>query len=199
MEGPGDSESAVRQARYSDRRDRAGSVTESGRYARDSLYWRDNLEIRMVIQPVKPQIGASFPSSSPSYESRANSPSSDQEGQKQKRDAFYQSKADTAPHAPTVRFLRNKRGGSLRPEQVGLGYRAVSAVGGDRERARTVHRRIREGNRSDVSLTQPGNGPEGTAAWGMSASRRKAHFELWVIGRAALSDQGLGHKGLGII
>ena len=25
------------------------------------------------------------------------------------------------------------------PEQVGLGYRAVSAVGGDRERARTVH------------------------------------------------------------
>ncbi|CAI9293639.1 unnamed protein product [Lactuca saligna] len=29
----------------------------------------------------------------------------------------------------------------------------------------------------------------------MSASRRKAHFELWVIGRAALSDQGPGHKG----
>lgn len=28
------------------------------------------------------------------------------------------------------------------PELVGLGYRAVSAVGGDRERARTVHRRI---------------------------------------------------------
>lgn len=27
------------------------------------------------------------------------------------------------------------------PEQVGLGYRAVSAVGGDRGRARTVHRR----------------------------------------------------------
>lgn len=25
------------------------------------------------------------------------------------------------------------------PEQVGLGYRAVSAVGGDRGRARTVH------------------------------------------------------------
>nr|GEZ81354.1 putative late blight resistance protein homolog R1B-16 [Tanacetum cinerariifolium] len=54
---------------------------------------------------------------------------------------------------------------------------------------------IREGNRSDVSLTQTGNGPEGTAAWGMSASRRKAHFELWVIGRAAFSDQGPGHKG----
>ncbi|KAL8115379.1 hypothetical protein AgCh_022024 [Apium graveolens] len=35
---------------------------------------------------------------------------------------------------------------------------------------------IREGNRSDVPLTQPGNGPEGTAAWGMSASRRKAHL-----------------------
>nr|GEY05113.1 hypothetical protein [Tanacetum cinerariifolium] len=30
---------------------------------------------------------------------------------------------------------------------------------------------------------------------GMSASRRKAHFELWVIGRAAFSDQGPGHKG----
>jgi len=45
---------------------------------------------------------------------------------------------------------------------------------------------IREGNhRSDVPLTQPGNGPEGTAAWVMSASRRKAHFELWVIGRAS--------------
>ncbi|GKA21876.1 ribosomal protein L5 [Tanacetum coccineum] len=29
----------------------------------------------------------------------------------------------------------------------------------------------------------------------MSASRRKAHFELWVIGRAAFSDQGPGHKG----
>ena len=28
------------------------------------------------------------------------------------------------------------------PEQVGLGYRAVSAVGGDRGRARTVHIRI---------------------------------------------------------
>jgi hypothetical protein len=28
------------------------------------------------------------------------------------------------------------------PEQVGLGYRAVSAVGGDRGRAHTVHRRI---------------------------------------------------------
>ncbi|KAI3669414.1 hypothetical protein L6452_40649 [Arctium lappa] len=54
---------------------------------------------------------------------------------------------------------------------------------------------IREGNRSDVPLTQPGNGPEGTATWGMSASRRKAHFELWVIGRATLSDQGPGHKG----
>ncbi|KAK9053448.1 hypothetical protein SSX86_030082 [Deinandra increscens subsp. villosa] len=67
------------------------------------------------------------------------------------------------------------------PEQVGLGYRARVW--------------IREGNRSDVPLTQPGNGPEGTAAWGMSASRRKAHFELWVIGRAALSDQGPGHKG----
>ncbi|GAA0152141.1 hypothetical protein LIER_37432 [Lithospermum erythrorhizon] len=50
------------------------------------------------------------------------------------------------------------------------------------------HVSIREGNRSDVPLTQPGNGPEGTDAWGMSTSRRKAHFELWVIGRATLSD-----------
>ncbi|KAG8362740.1 hypothetical protein BUALT_BualtUnG0044600 [Buddleja alternifolia] len=33
----------------------------------------------------------------------------------------------------------------------------------------------------------------------MSASRRKAHFELWVIGRAALSAQGPGHKGPGTI
>ncbi|KAI3729906.1 hypothetical protein L6452_18578 [Arctium lappa] len=78
------------------------------------------------------------------------------------------------------------------PEQVGLGYRAVSAVGVTKDVLRVW---IREGNRSDVPLTQPGNGPEGTAAWGMSVSRRKAHFELWVIGRAALSDQGSGHKG----
>uniref|UniRef100_A0A2C9VSV7 Uncharacterized protein n=1 Tax=Manihot esculenta TaxID=3983 RepID=A0A2C9VSV7_MANES len=35
---------------------------------------------------------------------------------------------------------------------------------------------IHKGNRSDVLLTQPGNGLKGTAAWGMSASRRKAHF-----------------------
>lgn len=28
------------------------------------------------------------------------------------------------------------------PEPVGLGYRAVSAVGGDKGRARTVHRRV---------------------------------------------------------
>nr|KUM49827.1 hypothetical protein ABT39_MTgene3054 [Picea glauca] len=37
---------------------------------------------------------------------------------------------------------------------------------------------IRYGTRSDVTLTRPGNGPEGTAAWVMSASRRKANFEL---------------------
>ncbi|PHT28581.1 hypothetical protein CQW23_31795 [Capsicum baccatum] len=76
------------------------------------------------------------------------------------------------------------------PEQVGLGYRAISAVGGDRGRAR---------NHSDVPLTQPRNGPEGTAAWGMSASHRKAYFSLWVIRQAALSDQGPGHKGPGTI
>ncbi|GMI95819.1 hypothetical protein HRI_005289300 [Hibiscus trionum] len=60
------------------------------------------------------------------------------------------------------------------PEPVGLGYRARVW--------------IREGNRSDVPLTQPGNGPEGTAAWGMVG-----------FGRAALSDQGPGHKGPGTI
>ena len=43
---------------------------------------------------------------------------------------------------------------------------------------------IHKGNRLDVPITQPRNGPEGTAAWGMSASHRKAHFELWVIGLA---------------
>jgi hypothetical protein len=112
------------------------------------------------------------------------------------------------------------------PEQVGLGYRAVSAVGGLqrtcsygskkgminsllgtftplyskyaflgalRSAAQMVSYEVSIGlilivrlvsafgsakaiNRSDVPLTQPGNGPEGTAAWGMSASRRKAHF-----------------------
>ena len=49
---------------------------------------------------------------------------------------------------------------------------------------------IREGNRSDVLLTQPGKGLEGIAAWGMSASRRKAHFDLWVIGRFIWSRAG---------
>jgi hypothetical protein len=50
------------------------------------------------------------------------------------------------------------------------------------------HVLIREGNRSDLPLTQPGNGSER-----MSASRRKAHFEFWVIGQAVQ----FGHKGLG--
>lgn len=49
---------------------------------------------------------------------------------------------------------------------------------------------------SDVPLTQPGNGPEGTAAWRMSASRRKAHFKFWVIGRAS-SGQLFLIKGRG--
>ncbi|KAI3776138.1 hypothetical protein L1987_45902 [Smallanthus sonchifolius] len=71
----------------------------------------------------------------------------------------------------------------------------ASNFGNERSIPKALRVWIREGNRSDVPLTQPGNGPEGTAAWGMSASRRKAHFELWVIGRAALSDQGPGHKG----
>lgn len=42
-----------------------------------------------------------------------------QEGQK--RDAFYQSKADTAPHAPTVRLPRNrKEGPGARASWVGV-------------------------------------------------------------------------------
>ncbi|XP_056853116.1 NADH-ubiquinone oxidoreductase chain 1-like [Raphanus sativus] len=62
--------------------------------------------------------------------------------ERQKRDAFYQSKGDSAPrHAPTARLPRNRKGGPGGPEQVGLGYRAVSAVGCERGRARTVHRR----------------------------------------------------------
>ena len=60
-----------------------------------------------------------------------------QEGQK--RDAFYQSKADTAPPRSAYRGIEREDRG---PEQVGLGYRAVSAMGGDRGRARTVHRRV---------------------------------------------------------
>nr|GEV65288.1 hypothetical protein [Tanacetum cinerariifolium] len=62
----------------------------------------------------------------------------------------------------TYRGIERKDPG---PEQVRLGYRAISAVG----------------------VTK-----DGTAAWGMSASRRKAYFELWVIGRVAFSDQGPG-------
>ena len=63
-----------------------------------------------------------------------------QEGQK--RDAFYQSKADTAPPMLPRSAPRGIERGDLGPEQVGLGYRAVSAVGGDRGRARTVQRRV---------------------------------------------------------
>ncbi|GKD08305.1 hypothetical protein Tco_1187990 [Tanacetum coccineum] len=54
-----------------------------------------------------------------------------------------------------------------------------------------VSRRVEKGYMKLV----PENGPKGTTAWEMSASRRKAHFELWVIRRAAFSDQGQGHKG----
>ena len=63
-----------------------------------------------------------------------------QEGQK--RDAFYQSKADTAPPMLPRSAYRGIERKDPGPEQVGLGYRAVSAVGGDRGRAHTVHRRI---------------------------------------------------------
>ena len=63
-----------------------------------------------------------------------------QEGQK--RDAFYQSKADTAPPMLPRSAPRGIEREDLGPEQVGLGYRAVSAVGGDRGRARTVQRRV---------------------------------------------------------
>jgi len=58
-----------------------------------------------------------------------------------------------------------------------------------------------EGNRSDVSLTQLGNKPKGTAAWRMSASRG-LFFILghWVdFERAALSDQRPGRKAPGTI
>ncbi|CAN7073279.1 unnamed protein product [Brassica oleracea var. botrytis] len=48
--------------------------------------------------------------------------------ERQKRDAFYQSKGDSAPrHAPTARLPRNRKGGPGGPEQVGLGYRAVQS------------------------------------------------------------------------
>ncbi|XP_021770706.1 uncharacterized protein LOC110734886 [Chenopodium quinoa] len=55
----------------------------------------------------------------------------------QKRDAFHQSKADTVPHALKVRLPRNIK--DLGPPQVWLVYRAVSAVGDDRGRARTTN------------------------------------------------------------
>ncbi|MCE2056144.1 hypothetical protein HAX54_044118 [Datura stramonium] len=115
------------------------------------------------------------------------------------------------PHAPPmVRLLRNRKEGPG-ARVLGWGYR-VKRGGGDRGRARNEYmicssvlaksllvQLIVRLAITDVPLTQPGNGPEGTAAWGMSASRRKAHFSLWVIRRAALSDQGPGHKGPGTI
>uniref|UniRef100_A0A6N2N7R9 NADH-ubiquinone oxidoreductase chain 1 n=3 Tax=Salix viminalis TaxID=40686 RepID=A0A6N2N7R9_SALVM len=112
-----------------------------------------------------------------------------------KREILYQSKADTAPHAPTVRLPRCGAGRGQSKSRWGIEplYWSYSYC------APCERVWIREGNRSDVPLTQPGNEPEGTAAWGMSASRRKACFELWVIGRAAFSDQGPGHKGPGTI
>ncbi|KAJ8746874.1 hypothetical protein K2173_010146 (mitochondrion) [Erythroxylum novogranatense] len=60
-----------------------------------------------------------------------------------KREIFYQSKTDIAPHAPTVRLPRNRRN----KNQSKLGYRAVSAMGGDRGRART-----RLGDRSAIGV-----------------------------------------------
>ncbi|PHT35215.1 hypothetical protein CQW23_27015 [Capsicum baccatum] len=99
------------------------------------------------------------------------------------------------------------------PEQVGLGYRAVSVVGGDRERAPQmvpyevsiglilIVRLVNAfGSGKAIARMFPNptqNGLEGTTAWGMSASRCKAHVSLWVIKRAALSDQGPGHKDPG--
>ncbi|OMP00390.1 hypothetical protein CCACVL1_03359 [Corchorus capsularis] len=65
--------------------------------------------------------------------------------ERQKRDAFYQSKK--SGYCPPPMLPRSTYRGIERedpgPEQVGLGYRAVSAVGGDKGRARTVHRRVR--------------------------------------------------------
>ncbi|KAF3636240.1 hypothetical protein FXO37_25536 [Capsicum annuum] len=56
---------------------------------------------------------------------------------------------------------------------------------------------ICEGNRLDVPLTQPRNGLEGTAIWGIYASCCRAYFLLYIIRLAALSNQGPGHKGHG--
>nr|AGY62804.1 orf121a [Eruca vesicaria subsp. sativa] len=61
-----------------------------------------------------------------------------------KREMLSISQKGIAPPAmlprPAYRGIeREDRGG---PEQVGLGYRAVSAVGCERGRARTVHRRV---------------------------------------------------------
>ncbi|KAI3664454.1 hypothetical protein L1987_89790 [Smallanthus sonchifolius] len=80
------------------------------------------------------------------------------------------------PHAPTVRLPRNRKEGPgaraswrvLDPRRKSLGC----SPNPTRERT--------GGNRSMGECPRP---------------RRKAHFELWVIGRAALSDQGPGHKG----
>lgn len=58
---------------------------------------------------------------------------------------------------------------------------------------------IYKGNRLDVPLTQPRNGLEGTAIWGIYASCCRAHFLLYIIRLAALSNQGSGHKGHGTI
>lgn len=59
-----------------------------------------------------------------------------------KREIFYQSKAETAPPMLPQSAYRGIEREDRGPEQVGLGYRAVSAMGGDRGRARTVHRRV---------------------------------------------------------
>lgn len=59
-----------------------------------------------------------------------------------KREIFYQSKADTAPPMLPRSAYRGAEREDPGPEQVGLGYRAVSAMEGDRGRARTVHRRV---------------------------------------------------------
>ncbi|KAK7411179.1 hypothetical protein VNO78_02611 [Psophocarpus tetragonolobus] len=47
----------------------------------------------------------------------------------QKRDAFCQSKVDTGPTSCSNGSLTKEWKGRTEPEQVGLGYRAVTAVG----------------------------------------------------------------------
>ncbi|KAH0672846.1 hypothetical protein KY284_023933 [Solanum tuberosum] len=96
------------------------------------------------------------------------------------------------------------------PEQVGLGYRAISAVGVDRGHARAL-RSAAQMVTYEVSIglvlivhlvsafgsTKERNG--GNRSMGNVRVSSEGSFFLWVIRRVTLSDQGPGHKGLGTI